>query len=115
MFSFNQFKVKIKSRKIKRVELLENFITIIKPTALATDVNVVDDAVYEIVEQQAGYPGGFGDLKKYLDENINYPEMARELGVTGKVYVSFLFPSEVNYVFDGMCSNLAHCSIDWSR
>lgn len=62
----------------------------VPPAPPAIVAPVVDDAVYEVVEQQAGYPGGFGELMKYLGENIKYPAMAREAGVTGKVYVSFV-------------------------
>lgn len=36
------------------------------------------------------FPGGTEALKKYLQENLKYPTMASEMGIAGKVYVSFV-------------------------
>lgn len=37
-----------------------------------------------------------GDLKKYLSKNISYPELAKEAGISGTVYISFVIDEEGN-------------------
>jgi protein TonB len=36
------------------------------------------------------FPGGEEELFKYLSKNIKYPSMARENGISGTVYVTFV-------------------------
>jgi len=36
------------------------------------------------------FPGGEAARMKFLQENINYPQMARESGIQGTVYVTFV-------------------------
>jgi protein TonB len=46
--------------------------------------------IFTVVEEQPGYPGGDEARIKYLQENIKYPDEAKELGVQGKVFVTFV-------------------------
>jgi protein TonB len=43
-----------------------------------------------VVEQMPDFPGGEGELYKYLQEHIKYPPLARESGIVGTVYVRFV-------------------------
>lgn len=36
------------------------------------------------------YPGGTIALSKYIQDNCQYPEISRELGDEGRVYVTFI-------------------------
>lgn len=47
-------------------------------------------AIIEIVEKQPEFPGGVQNLFTFLSKNVKYPEQARQLGVSGKVYVEFV-------------------------
>ncbi|MDH4474547.1 MAG: TonB family protein [Fluviicola sp.] len=49
-----------------------------------------DDKVHTFVEESAEFPGGPAALKKFLSENINYPQSAIELGLEGKCYLQFV-------------------------
>jgi len=49
-----------------------------------------EDEIFVFVEDQPGYPGGDKARIKYLQENIKYPEMAKESGIQGTVYVTFV-------------------------
>jgi len=49
-----------------------------------------EDEIFVFVEDQPGYPGGDAARIKYLQENIKYPEMAKESGIQGTVYVTFV-------------------------
>ena len=46
--------------------------------------------IFTVVEEQPNYPGGDEARIKFLQENIKYPEEAKELGVQGKVFVTFV-------------------------
>jgi len=43
-----------------------------------------------VVEQMPDFPGGESELYKFLEQNIKYPPMARESGVTGRVFIKFV-------------------------
>ncbi|NND78225.1 MAG: energy transducer TonB [Flavobacteriales bacterium] len=67
-----------------------------------TSVNAQDpndqkeESVFTTVEQMPEFPGGMDALMKYLGENIKYPEIARESGKQGVVYVSFVVRKDGN-------------------
>jgi len=46
--------------------------------------------IFTVVEEQPGYPGGDEARIRFLQENTKYPEEAKELGVQGKVFVTFV-------------------------
>lgn len=51
---------------------------------------IEEEEIFEIVEQEPSYPGGDAARMKFLNENIKYPQMARETGIQGTVYVGFV-------------------------
>jgi protein TonB len=51
---------------------------------------VPDSQVYVVVEKQPSYPGGQDGYRKFLIENIKYPEEALKKGVTGTVFITFV-------------------------
>lgn len=53
------------------------------------EVEEVEEIV-TIPEVDPEFPGGQDALYKYLAQNIKYPEIARQNGITGKVYVTFV-------------------------
>ena len=50
----------------------------------------VTPEIFTAVEQMPQFPGGEEALRKYLASHINYPPMAAENGVQGKVIVQFV-------------------------
>jgi periplasmic protein TonB len=60
---------------------------------LETKKEVVEE-VYEkpftVVEQMPEFPGGDQNREKFMNENTKYPQMARESGISGTVYVTFV-------------------------
>ena len=48
------------------------------------------EEIFFIVENMPEYPGGDMELRKYIANNIKYPEEAQKNGIQGKVYVSFV-------------------------
>jgi len=45
--------------------------------------------VFVIVEEMPEFPGGVEALMEYVNDHIQYPEIARENGIEGNVYVKF--------------------------
>ena len=46
--------------------------------------------VFLVAEEEAMFPGGMEAMMKYLQENIKYPEQAKNNGVQGRVIVQFV-------------------------
>ena len=49
-----------------------------------------DDRIFDIVEENAQFPGGDEACFKWLSEHIKYPSICQEQGVQGRVIVSFV-------------------------
>jgi periplasmic protein TonB len=52
--------------------------------------------VYTYVDEPAEFPGGTAALKRYLAENMKYPQTAVELGLEGKCYLQFVVSASGN-------------------
>ncbi len=59
-----------------------------------------DGEIFTIVEEQPEYPGGFGEMMKFIQSNFEYPAIAKEMGDEGTVYVQFVVEK------DGSISNV---------
>jgi periplasmic protein TonB len=46
--------------------------------------------IFMVVESMPEYPGGEAALYTFLAENIKYPQMAKESGIQGRVFVTFV-------------------------
>lgn len=57
-------------------------------TAQVTEDNEVVD--FAAVESKPEFPGGDSELMKYIAENTQYPEIAKNNGVSGRVFVQFV-------------------------
>ncbi|MDY0215711.1 MAG: energy transducer TonB [Bacteroidales bacterium] len=51
---------------------------------------VVEAEIFTVVEENPMFPGGDEARMNFLRENIKYPQMARESGIQGTVYVTFV-------------------------
>ena len=49
-----------------------------------------DDRIFDIVEENAQFPGGDEACFKWLSEHIKYPSICQEQGVQGRVIVAFV-------------------------
>ena len=49
---------------------------------------------FVVVEEQPVFPGGEVELLKYLGEHTNYPELAKENNIQGKVIIRFCVTSK---------------------
>ena len=61
---------------------------------------VVEQEIFQIVEEMPAFPGGEAKLMEYVAKNIKYPQIARETGIQGRVFVGFVVEP------DGSVSNV---------
>ncbi|MNJ83632.1 Gram-negative bacterial tonB protein [compost metagenome] len=66
---------------------------------LLYQMNVFGQEVSENPDESPEFPGGSIAFRKYLVENMKYPQDALDRGVTGKCYVSFVVDT------NGVCTD----------
>jgi len=49
-----------------------------------------EDEIFIIVEEPAEFAGGEAARRKFLEDNMKYPQIAREMGIQGTVYLEFI-------------------------
>jgi TonB family protein len=62
--------------------------TIETPAVIQADTE--NEEVYTVVENPPVFSGGNEQMSQFLVKNIKYPDNAREKGIQGKVFVSFV-------------------------
>lgn len=83
------------------VEIEEEFVidveatatTVVKeyvPIVVEKEAEIVEEVIFTVVEENPGFPGGEEERMRYLQQNLKYPQMARESGIQGTVYVTFV-------------------------
>ncbi|MEQ6119498.1 M56 family metallopeptidase [Reichenbachiella sp. MALMAid0571] len=61
-----------------------------KLAELTKDVSYEGDEVFDIVENQPTPIGGMSQFYQYIAQNMKYPQVARNLGIEGRVFVQFV-------------------------
>lgn len=59
-------------------------------TDVGTEEVVEEEEIFVFVEEYPSYPGGEEALYKYLSQNIQYPDVARDNNITGTVVIRFV-------------------------
>jgi len=91
---------------------LEFFLMLFLAVIIAIPVNAQNDEdVFYVVEEMPEFPGGEKEMRKYIANNINYPEDAQKKNIKGKVFVSFVIGKNGN-VKDAMIERGVAPSID---
>jgi periplasmic protein TonB len=57
---------------------------------IVEEKEVEEEQIFTIVEDDPEFPGGQSALMQYLQSNLKYPTMAREAGIQGTVFVTFV-------------------------
>lgn len=53
-------------------------------------VEAVAEEVFTVVEQMPEFPGGMAEMYKFINKNMQYPQIEKENGISGTVYVTFV-------------------------
>jgi len=46
--------------------------------------------IFTVVEEMPEFPGGAAEMMKYIQKNVQYPQMAKEAGLSGKCFLKFV-------------------------
>ena len=82
--------------EVEQNEVIEDYVPV-----EVEEEEVVEQEIFKIVEEMPSYPGGEQKLMEYVAKNIKYPQIARETGIQGRVYVNFVVEP------DGSVSNVS--------
>ncbi|MDR2084562.1 MAG: energy transducer TonB [Bacteroidales bacterium] len=92
--------VEIETDIIVDVEMDENFELDEYVPIEIDDEEVHEEEIFLIVEKQPEFPGGDAARLRYLRDNVKYPQMAKESGIQGTVWLQFVIEP------DGSVSNV---------
>ena len=81
--------------EVEQNEVIEEYVPV-----EVEEEEVVEQEIFKIVEEMPSYPGGEQKLMEYVAKNIKYPQIARETGIQGRVFVGFVVEP------DGSISNV---------
>ncbi len=59
-------------------------------TDVGIEETVAEEEIFVFVEETPSFPGGEDALYKFLGDNLQYPDLARENNITGKVVIRFV-------------------------
>ena len=82
--------------EVEQNEVIEEYVA---PEVVEDDV--VEQEIFKIVEEMPSFPGGEAKLMEFVGKNIKYPQIARETGIQGRVFVNFVVEP------DGSVSNVS--------
>ncbi len=60
------------------------------PIIFEAEEEVDEEVIFTVVEDQPEFPGGEAARQKFLEDNLRYPQMAREAGIQGTVFITFV-------------------------
>lgn len=49
-----------------------------------------ENGAYYVVDEMPEFPGGEMALRKFIADNVSYPEQAKKDSIVGRVYISFV-------------------------
>ncbi len=59
---------------------------------------VDEQEIFQVVENMPEFPGGMGECMKFLSKNVNYPSIAQENGIQGRVIIQFVVNTDGSIV-----------------
>jgi protein TonB len=82
--------VEVEDIEIQDVEADQTTVTETFEAPPAPEPEPAEPDFFTIVEDMPTFPGGDAALLKFIGENVQYPSIAKENGITGVVYVSYV-------------------------
>ena len=81
--------------EVDQTEVIEEYVA-----PEVEEEEVVEQEIFQIVEEMPTFPGGEVKLMEHIAKNIKYPQIARESGIQGRVFIGFVVEP------DGSISNV---------
>lgn len=63
-------------------------------TEIAEEEIIEEEEIFVVVETMPSFPGGMNKLMEYLQTNLHYPQLAKDLGIQGRVFVTFVIEKD---------------------
>lgn len=61
-----------------------------EPPPPSEEVKIVEEEIHDFVDQDPLFPGGEAEMQRFIQKNVVYPELSRDMGEQGTVYVRFV-------------------------
>lgn len=88
-------KEEVKAPLVIEEEVVVKDEEIVVPVIIEEEEEIVEESViFTVVETMPEYPGGMSELYKYLANNVEYPAYAKESGIQGRVFVTFVVEAD---------------------
>ena len=55
-----------------------------------TGIDIIEEEIFQMVEEMPSFPGGEAKMMEFIAKNLKYPQIARETGIQGRVFVNFV-------------------------
>ncbi len=78
------------SSAITKQVVAQNDKAAVQVAQAANDQNPQEEKIYTVVDKMPSFPGGDEARIKFYHENVKYPEEARQNGISGTVFISFI-------------------------
>lgn len=80
----------IEESDLVSIEEMGDVVEVSDNANLVVEEVVEEETVFQVVEQQPEFPGGMRALKKYLQDNIQYPRISRDNNSQGRALIRFV-------------------------
>ena len=88
----------IEETTIVSAEDQADFVEIQDDVPIVVEEPEEEEQIFQVVENNPEFPGGMGELMKYLQKIIKYPTICQEQGIQGRVIVQFVVNSDGSIV-----------------
>ena len=80
----------VEESELISTDVMSDLADLTETETIVVEEEVVEDQVFQVVEQQPEFPGGAKALAEYFRDNIKYPRISQENGSQGKTFVRFV-------------------------
>ena len=77
-------------KKVKLSRDISNYELVLTTTSVQITTSEKDDKIYDVVEVNAGFPGGDEACFRWIKDHIKYPKECIEKEIQGRVQISFV-------------------------
>ncbi|MBN2237097.1 MAG: energy transducer TonB [Bacteroidales bacterium] len=63
---------------------MDDYFPIDEPT------EIPEEKIFKVVEEMPEFNGGMASMYRFIGRNIEYPRQAKEMGISGKVFITFV-------------------------
>ena len=86
--------VEVEEQELVSVQDMSEWADVEETEAIFVEEEVVEEQIFDVVEEQPEFPGGNAALMKYFKDNIKYPRVSRDNNSQGRAFVKFTVNSD---------------------